>query len=248
MGEGLTLDRKIAEYRGATAPGSHRLLLSSLKAVLTLFAARMGVKALRSTSGAFPRKRHDLKNHIYQSRSNAGIATGCISYRRSIGGARDRQGAVNGLEGAESSADFIAPERRAQMTALSLNLSASIAEDLSDCDFGSWRGRALSQVQNDDPAGLFSWLTDPAVAPHGGESIEALFGRVKGWLDRQRDAGHTIAVTHPSIIRSAIILALNAPLQSFWRVDIAPASLTDLRYNGSTWILRSAAAKLSHAE
>jgi len=127
-----------------------------------------------------------------------------------------------------------APERRAQ--------------DLCDCDFGSWRGRELSQVQNDDPAGLVSWLTDPTAAPHGGESIEALAGRVNGWLDRQRDAGHTIAVTHPSIIRSAMILALDAPLQSFWRVDIAPISLTDLRYNGSTWTLRSAATKLNQTE
>jgi broad specificity phosphatase PhoE len=141
-----------------------------------------------------------------------------------------------------------APERRAQMTALSLGLPASITEDLRDCHFGSWRGRELSQVQDDDPAGLVSWLTNPAAAPHGGESIDALVGRVKGWLDRQRGAGHTIAVTHPSIIRSAIILALDAPLQSFWRVDIAPISLTDLRYNGSTWTLRSAATKLSHSE
>jgi broad specificity phosphatase PhoE len=141
-----------------------------------------------------------------------------------------------------------APERRAQMTGLSLDLSASITEDLRDCDFGSWGGRELSQVQDDDPAGLVSWLTDPAAVPHGGESIQALVGRVKGWLDRQRDAGHTIAVTHPSIIRSAMILALDAPLQSFWRVDIAPISLTDLRYNGSTWTLRSAATKLSQTE
>ena len=137
-----------------------------------------------------------------------------------------------------------APEKRAQMTALSLNLSAFITEDLCDCNFGSWRGRELSEVQQDDPAGLVSWFTDPAAAPHGGESIETLVLRVKAWMDRQRDAGHTIAVTHPSIIRSAIILVLDAPLQSFWRVDVAPMSLTDLRYNGSTWTLRSSAIRL----
>jgi broad specificity phosphatase PhoE len=141
-----------------------------------------------------------------------------------------------------------APEKRAHMTALSLDLSVSITEELCDCHFGSWQGRELSQVQDNDPAGLVSWLTDPAAAPHGGESIEAVVDRVKRWLERQRDAGHTIAVTHPAIIRSAIILTLDAPLQSFWRVDIAPISLTDLRYNGSTWTLRSAATKLDQSE
>lgn len=134
------------------------------------------------------------------------------------------------------------------MTAIGLDISASISEDLCDCDFGSWRGRELGQVQKEDPTGVVSWLTDPAAAPHGGESIEALVKRVKGWLDRQRDTGHTIVVTHPSIIRSAIVLVLNAPLQSFWRVDVAPISLTDLRYNGSIWTLRSAGTKLSQYE
>src|SRR4051794_17984509 len=90
---------RAVEYRGATVPDSHRLLLSSLKAALTLFAARMGVKAL-AQGGAFPRKRHDLEDHFYQSRSYTGVTTGCLSYRRSAGGRRDRQGAINGLEGA----------------------------------------------------------------------------------------------------------------------------------------------------
>ena len=138
-----------------------------------------------------------------------------------------------------------APEKRAQMTALGLHLSASVMDDLCDCDFGTWRDRDLSQVQEDDPIGLISWLTDPAAAPHGGESIERLVGRIERWLERQMDAGHTIAVTHPAIIRSAVILALGAPLSAFWRLDIAPLSLTDLRYNGSTWTVRSTSGKLS---
>ena len=134
------------------------------------------------------------------------------------------------------------------MTALRLNLAASITDDLRDCNFGTWQGRELSRVQQDDPAGLLSWFTDPAAAPHGGESIEALVRRVKSWMDRQRDAGHTIAVTHPAIIRSAILLVLDAPLQSFWRVDIAPLSLTELRYGGPTWTLRSSATRLIKAK
>ncbi len=141
-----------------------------------------------------------------------------------------------------------APEKRAAMTAESLGLTASIAEDLRDCDYGIWKGRQLSQVHEDDPDGLVAWLSDPGGSPHGGESIASLVNRVECWLELQTKVGHTIAVTHPAIIRSSILLVLNAPLKSFWRVDIAPASLTDLRYNGSNWTVRSAAAKLDQAE
>lgn len=248
MGEGLTLDRGAVEYRGATVPDSHRLLLSFPKAVLTLFAPRMGVKALRSRSGRS--RERDMTSRITFISHAATQALRRAAFPADEALEEPEITRIKSIGWRVPGAQQIlsAPERRAQMTALSLDLSASIAEDLCDCDFGSWWGRELSQVQNDDPAGLVSWLTDPAAAPHGGESIEALVGRVKGWMDRQRDAGHTIAVTHPSIIRSAMILALDAPLQSFWRLDIAPISLTDLRYNGSVWTLRSAATKLSQSE
>ncbi len=248
MGEGLTLDRGPVEYRGATVPDSHRLLLSIPKAVLTLCAARMGVKALRSRSGSSRERDMTSRITFISHAATPALRRAAFPADEPLEEREIAQVKTTGWNAPGAQQILSAPERRAHMTALSLNLSASITEDLCDCDFGSWRGRELTEVQNDDPAGLVSWLTDLAAAPHGGESIEALVGRVKGWLDRQRDAGHTIAVTHPSIIRSAIILALDAPLQSFWRVDIAPISLTDLRYHGSTWTLRSSATKLSKSE
>ena len=51
---------------------------------------------------------------------------------------------------------------------------------------------------------------------------------------------HTIAVTHPAVIRAAIVHALQVPLPAFWRFDIAPLSLTDLRFNGGVWSVRCA--------
>lgn len=141
-----------------------------------------------------------------------------------------------------------APEKRAAMTAESLSLTASIAEDLRDCNYGSWKGRQLSEVEEDDPDGLIVWLSDPAATPHCGESIKSLVARVGRWCKSQAKTGHTIAVTHPAIIRSAVLLALSAPLQSFWRLDIAAASVTDLRYNCFVWTVRSTAARLDEAE
>jgi broad specificity phosphatase PhoE len=136
------------------------------------------------------------------------------------------------------------PERRTQQTAEALGLSAAVAAELRDCDYGRWSGLELAEVQPGEPEHVSAWLTDTAAAPHGGESIVNLVGRVGRWLDRQRDAGHTIAVTHPAVIRAAMVYALDAPLLSFWRIDVAPLTLTDLRFNGRVWTLRSSGCAL----
>jgi broad specificity phosphatase PhoE len=136
------------------------------------------------------------------------------------------------------------PELRTQQTVQALGLTAAITVELRDCDFGVWQGRELSNLQTQDPEGVAAWLMDPTAAPHGGESIANLIDRVGSWLDQLREDGHTIAVTHPAVIRSAVVHVLNAPVHSFWRVDIAPLTLTDLRFNGKVWTLRSSAAAL----
>jgi broad specificity phosphatase PhoE len=141
-----------------------------------------------------------------------------------------------------------APERQTQQTSQALGLSAAIAPELRDCHYGAWRGRELNELQSLEPESVLAWLTDAAASPHGGESIIDLINRVSRWLDEQRDAGHTLAVTHPAVIRGAIVHALQAPAQSFWRIDIAPLSLTDLRFNGRVWTVRSTACPLRKTE
>jgi broad specificity phosphatase PhoE len=141
-----------------------------------------------------------------------------------------------------------APEHRTRQTAQALGLHAIASPDLRDCSYGAWCGRALSELQSETPGGVAAWLTDPAATPHGGESIVDLIERIATWLDFQRNTGHTIAVTHPAVIRSAIIHSLSAPAQSFWRIDIAPLTLTDLRHNGRSWTIRSTAVPLSQYE
>ena len=102
----------------------------------------------------------------------------------------------------------------------------------------------MDAVQTEDPEGMLAWLTDPTSDPHGGESIADLITRVGSWMEEQRGEVHTIAVTHPAVIRSAIVHALHLPLETFWRIDIAPLSLTDLRFNGRVWSVRCAGCSL----
>lgn len=51
--------------------------------------------------------------------------------------------------------------------------------------------------------------------------------------------GRIVAVTHPAVIRAAILVALDAPPKSFWRIDIAPMSRTVMHLRGQAWTLRS---------
>jgi len=139
---------------------------------------------------------------------------------------------------------FCGPELRARQTAQALGLQQEISHALRDCDYGRWVGQNLDEVQASEPEGVLKWLTDPEVAPHEGESVAKLIERVGTWLDQLEGTGHTIAVTHPAVIRAAIVYILDAPLQMFWRIDIAPLSLTDLRFNGRSWTLRCSSCTL----
>jgi broad specificity phosphatase PhoE len=132
---------------------------------------------------------------------------------------------------------YCGPEKRTRQTAELLGLQAVIEPRLADLDCGRWRGDVLSGVT---PAELVLWLTDPTKAPHGGETVVELISRVRGWLDSLTSRrARLVAVTHPAVIRAAILVALDAPPKSFWRVDIAPVSRTVMHFRGHNWTLRS---------
>ncbi len=132
------------------------------------------------------------------------------------------------------------PALRARETAAAMGLPAVVDERLRECDFGRWNGLRFQQLLFKEPKKLVSWIRDPSSAPHGGESIPQVLARVAAWIaERGRDPGHTVAITHASVIRAAIVHVIQAQLQSFWRIDVVPLSLTDLRTNGRRWVLRS---------
>jgi broad specificity phosphatase PhoE len=139
---------------------------------------------------------------------------------------------------------FSAPELRARQTTRLLRLTGETCDELRDCDYGTWRGRQMDRLQAEDPEGILAWLTRSGAAPHRGESIDNLMARVGRWMEAQKGATCTIAVTHPALIRAAVIYALQIPAQSFWRFDIPPLSLTDVRFRRGLWTVRSTGCPL----
>lgn len=136
-----------------------------------------------------------------------------------------------------------APETSCCQTAKALGLTATVEDALRDCDYGDWHGHTLDEVTAAEPIAVTQWLTDPSAAPHGGESTLDLLGRVAAWLDGLPRGHHRIvAVTHAAVIKAAVVHAILATPQSFWRIDVPPLSRTVLSGHPGQWTLRTLAS------
>jgi broad specificity phosphatase PhoE len=135
-------------------------------------------------------------------------------------------------------------EKRTRQTAEALGLEATVLPELSDIDYGRWKGQRFDDIQASDPDGLSDWLSNPNAVPHGGDSLAQLIGRTESWMKDLIGRGHIIAVTHPAVIRASLLCALEIPAQSFWRIEISPFSQTDLRFSGQHWTIRSLGCSL----
>ncbi|HVZ04001.1 histidine phosphatase family protein [Hyphomicrobium sp.] len=132
------------------------------------------------------------------------------------------------------------PAKRALETSAALNLDVKIDSLLRDMDLGRWAGRTFNDVEATEPNEMLQWISDPASTPHGGESVEMLLARVRSWLEApERLRGRNAAVTHPAVIRAAIVVAIEGNPASFWRIDIAPLSIVELSSNGRRWTLKT---------
>jgi broad specificity phosphatase PhoE len=111
-----------------------------------------------------------------------------------------------------------------------------VDERITECDFGTWAGRTLADVNADEPNAVQSWMLDPDAAPHGGESLATFSARIARWMDAQAELeGRLAAVTHGEVIKAAVVHALGAPLTAFWRIDASPLAITELHAHGGRW-------------
>lgn len=143
---------------------------------------------------------------------------------------------------------FCAPEASARETAALLGLHPAITEPLRDVDYGRWSGLALEEIAAQSPSDLQLWLSDPAAAPHGGESFEAARARCTAWLDSRHAAGgHLLAITHATVLKLVLAHVLDAPLQAIRRTDVEPLGALTLTSNGQRWALRFFGSPLAFA-
>ncbi|MEU7100572.1 histidine phosphatase family protein [Streptomyces longwoodensis] len=133
----------------------------------------------------------------------------------------------------------VSPSLRCRETAAALGLDGVETPGLAGLDVGRWRGRTLEAVAAAEPEAVARWLTDPGSAPHGGESIEVVCGRVARWLEEATAVdGRVLAVVEPEVVRAAVTGALDIPAAVFWRLDVPPLTVTELSGRAGRWNLR----------
>lgn len=115
--------------------------------------------------------------------------------------------------------------------------STPIEADITECDYGRWQGRSLTELSLED---LWSVVqTQPsAVMFPGGEAMAAMQARSVAAI-RRLDAGFEAehgpgavwaAVSHGDIIKSVLADALGMHLDLFQRINVGPASVSIVRY------------------
>jgi broad specificity phosphatase PhoE len=134
---------------------------------------------------------------------------------------------------------LVSPAACARDTAQALGLSAAVAAELADTNYGEWTRMRVVDIAVQAPQALEAWLSDPAAAPPEGESFEAVVARVGAWLDALANDHPTdltvIAITHAAVMRAALIHVLRAPAAAFTQIEIAPLSTIELRYSTRGW-------------
>ncbi|QWZ06440.1 bifunctional RNase H/acid phosphatase [Nocardioides panacis] len=121
----------------------------------------------------------------------------------------------------------------AEILAERLDKPLVVEPGLAEMEFGSWDGMTFAEIRERHPDDLDAWLGSLDHAPGGGESFRVVEKRVLAGLERllAEYGGRTVlAVSHVTPIKVLVAHALGAPLESVYRMEMAPASVTVLSY------------------
>lgn len=113
-------------------------------------------------------------------------------------------------------------------------LPLSLDTRLKEVGFGEWEGKSAAEIEQAAPGTLARFKADPVNArPAGAEPLADFHVRVAAALDdllEQHAGEHVLLVGHAGVMRMALAWALRIPLQHAYRIEVATASLTRLRF------------------
>jgi alpha-ribazole phosphatase/probable phosphoglycerate mutase len=113
-------------------------------------------------------------------------------------------------------------------------LPLSLDDRLKEVGFGVWEGKSAAEIEAEAPGTLARFRSDPVNArPAGAEPLADFHARVAAALDDvlvHHRAQHILLVAHAGVMRMALAWALRIPLEHAYRIEVATASLTRLRF------------------
>lgn len=115
-----------------------------------------------------------------------------------------------------------------------LGFDVRMEDGLRETDFGAWEGLTFAEARERYPEDLNGWLGSPDAEPTGGgESFAAVAERVAAARDKLLAAhpGRTVlVVSHVTPVKTLVRLALGAPPESLFRMELSAASLSEVAY------------------
>jgi probable phosphoglycerate mutase len=150
-----------------------------------------------------------------------------------------------GLAQAELVATAIAKLKPEFIIASPLNRTKQTAEAISratglqiyfdeawiECSFGIWDGLSIEEVKEKYPADYEAWVSSTAFSAPQGESYDEVSFRIDAALEAivATYPGQRVAVvTHNGTIKTAAKLAIGAPPEAIFHIDVSPCSITTI--------------------
>jgi len=119
----------------------------------------------------------------------------------------------------------------AEAIARTTGLEIIFDEAWFELSFGSWDGKSIEEVKEEEPDAYQAWLNSTAYAPGGGESYDQATVRIEEALEKlvaEYPGKKIIVVTHNGVIKTAVRLAIGAPAEAVFHVDAAPCSISSI--------------------
>lgn len=124
----------------------------------------------------------------------------------------------------------------AAIIAAKLGIKVEINDDIAEIAFGDWDGHTNQEVAENWPDQYEQWRGDVKISPPGGESLEEFDVRIQNGLAYilEKYEGQTVVVvSHVMPIRGFLKSAMQAGWPSYWRISVAPCSMSIVRFWGN---------------
>lgn len=127
------------------------------------------------------------------------------------------------------SSDLGRAYQTAEIIGNKLNVKVEKTEALREMNFGTWEGRLIKDIMEEDPKLYHQWRNEPHLAriPQG-ETLDQIKERTDAFIkeiNEKYDGKHIVLVTHSLCARIMLLSFLNSSVENIYRLNQGNTSL-----------------------
>jgi probable phosphomutase (TIGR03848 family) len=177
-----------------------------------------------------------LLRHAHSTANALGVLAGrADGIRLSEFGSGPAAALPQRLAGVEIARIVSSPLERCRATvaplAAALGLPVEIDDRLSEVHYGAWTGRALSDLVREDLWRVVQQRPSAVVFPDGEGLVDVSVRAVAAVREHVQGGVPVLICSHGDVLKAVLADALGIHLDGFQRINVAPASLSVVRYS-----------------